>query len=290
MHSSVPAALAATVAIAAVAPAFAADKSSKPRLAVLELTAPSGGTSGKAKDGHKEEIDIYSVTWGTTRARSDALTDGLLVMRYNQDGSAAVPAGKMHMEDLHAAPDSQAAKVSKVDAFSIKQKAVEEAPAPRANDRLRNAGPRDGWKAATGAEESLTVGGGRTEAAIGGQVKWSDVQLTRGVETSASGGVSVAAGDLTGDGRAASGQATGKRVHKPIRIRTYDAPLPSGSVLLKLSRPWPGCAVGDRFNGAYLVVGSTHRYQLAGATVAGCSANAVAVNYRSIVAQRRVGD
>ena len=293
MHASVRAALAASSFILIATSAYAADKSSKPRLAVLELagTETTGGGPAAGKDGHKEHIDIYSVTWGTTRSQYDALTDGLLILRYNQDGSAAVPA-----------------RVSKVDAFAIKQKVAEGEAAPRANDRLRNAGPKDGWKAAAGANETLTADGGRTESAVTGNTKWKNIVLKRGVETTAAGGVRVAAGDVTGDGAAEahqrqkeigavpsagaapSGQATGKRVHKPIRIRTYDAPLPSGSVLLKLSQPWPACAVGDRFNGAWLVVGTTHRYQLGGATVAGCSADAVAVNYRSITAQQRIGE
>jgi hypothetical protein len=267
MRASVPAALAASVALFALSGALAADKSSKPRLAVLEIAAPGGGTAAKGKDDHRDHIEIYSVSWGTTRAQADALTDGLLVIRYNQDGTAAVPA-----------------RVSKVDAFSIKQKAVEES-AGRANDRLRTAGPATGWPAATGANETLTVGGGRTEAPVIGSTKWKNIVLKRGVETTARGGVRVAAGDVTGDGAAASGQATGKRQHMPIRIRTYDAPLPRGSVLLRTSQPWSQCRVGDRFNGAYLVVGTSHRYQLGGATIVGCSADAVAVNYSSLIAQ-----
>jgi hypothetical protein len=273
MPASVRAALAACSLIA-VTSADAADKSTKPRLAVLELAAPGGGTS-QGRDGHEEQIEVFSVTWGTTRSHYDALTDGLLILRYNQDGSAAVPASL--------------SRTSKVEALAIKQK--------------------------------MAADGG-TDGAVTGNTKWKNIVLKRGAETSAAGGVRVAVGDVDGDGRAeapeagadakygavsgirrndnlggardaqaprdsASGQATGKRQHMPIRVRTYDAPLPSGSVLLKLSQPWPACAVGDRFNGAYLVVGTTHRYQLGGATIAGCSADAVAVNYRSIIAQER---
>ena len=185
-----------------------ADKSTKPRIAVLEFTGIAGsGGEAKGKHGHKEEIEILSYSFGQSQA--DALTDGLMILR-NTD-------------------DPQAGKVSKVDGFAIKQKAIEpgaeaelqpmgntkwknitlkravsESSAARANDRLRNAGPKDGWAS---------------------------------------------------------------------------APRENGNVTLMLARPWAACTVGDRFNGAYLVVGTTHRYSLDGATVAACHGDTVTLNY-----------
>ena len=154
-----------------------------------------------------------------------------------------------------------------------------QAPVESDNDRLRTAGPKDG-SPATGANETLTVGGGRTEGAVTGSTKWKNIVLKRGLSSAAApGGVRVAVGDVDGASDQASGQATGKRVHKPIRIRTYDAPLARGSLLIELAQPWPACAEGDRFNGAYLTVGTTHRYRLDNATIVGCAANAVAINY-----------
>ena len=247
MRASVNAVLAASVPFIAFGAiqAYAADGSTKPRLAVLEF---SNRTAAPAIDssawgdwiadverpqaaGNWAKADGLAVTWDVPHSadvdgggQADALTDGLLVIRY--------------------AHDAPAARVNKVEALTVKQKVVEGA-APRANDRLRNAGPKVGWKA--------------------------------------SGGVTVATGDVNGDGAAASsGQATGKRQHLPIRLRTYAAPLPRGSLLIRLAKPWPACAVGDRFNGAYLTIGATHRYRLDGATVVGCSAKAVAINYSAV--------
>jgi hypothetical protein len=285
MRASVTAVLAASLSAIAATVAVAADKSSKPRIAVLEFRNSAGSvprldvadlrwTGTQPAAGGWAKADGLAVSWDVAESpdadgngAADALTDGLLILRYSQE--------------------PQAAKISKVEALPIKQK-VSEAPVARGNDRLRTAGPRDGWPA-TGADETLTVGGNRTESAVTGNTKWKNIVLKRGVDAApAPGGVAIAAGDVTGDGvSAASGQATGKRQHMPVRIRTYAMPLQSGAVLIALARPWPACAVGDRFDGAYLVVGTTHRYQLQDATVVGCAANAVAINYRGAKAQQR---
>jgi hypothetical protein len=253
MRGSASAARAAIAfALMSSAPASAAEeKSTKPRIAVIEF---------KNDNQSWGKMDVDALLWSDTQPAAGAWTkvDGLDV---SWDVS-----------------DSPAAGVNKVDSIAIKQKTVE-GKAPRANDRLRTAGPKDDWGAA-GANESLTVGGDRTETALAGSSRWKNIVLKRGVDRSATGGVSVAAGDLDGDGAAASGQATGKRQHMPIRIRAYDSPLANGSLLIRLAEPWPDCVVGDRFNGAYLVVGSTRRYNLQDATVVGCPAKAVMLNYR----------
>ena len=81
------------------------------------------------------------------------------------------------------------------------------------------------------------------------------------------GGVSVAAGDVDGDGRAS---ATGKRQHMPLRARTYyNAPLPSGSVLVRTKSPWPGCRVGARYPAVELSSGGK-RHMLQDVTVSSC--------------------
>jgi len=249
MHASVRAAVAASVALTAIlaSAAQSADKSTKPRLAVLEFSNRAAGP------------DIASARWGTWIAD---------VERPGAAGGFAKADGLDISWDV---PEAEASRVSKVDAISIKQKAMEEGAAPRANDRLRNAGPRNDWP-----------------TAAMGNTKRKNIVLKRGVSAAAApGGVRVAVGDVDGSSDPASGQATGKRVHKPIRIRTYDAPLPRGSLLIELAQPWPACAEGDRFNGAYMTIGATHRYRLDGATIVGCAANAVAINYANAVSVGR---
>ena len=82
-----------------------------------------------------------------------------------------------------------------------------------------------------GANETLTVGGGRTETV---------------------------------------GQATGKRQHLPIRARTYyDAPLAKGSVWVRVSSPWAACRVGARYPSIELG-GGAKRYVLQDVTVVSC--------------------
>lgn len=73
----------------------------------------------------------------------------------------------------------------------------------------------------------------------------------------------------------ASGQASGKRMQEPITLS-------NGSLILKLASPWTACAAGDRFDGAYLTVGTTHRYRLDGLEVASCSAEQVSFNYAKV--------
>jgi type VI secretion system (T6SS) effector Hcp len=62
-------------------------------------------------------------------------------------------------------------------------------------------------------------------------------------------------GPRTEGRRSASGLATGKRQHKPMTIiKEMDMsspglakPLPKGSVWIRVSSPWAGCRVGDRY-------------------------------------------
>ena len=88
-----------------------------------------------------------------------------------------------------------------------------------------------------------------------------------GENAPAPGGVQVAAGDVDGDGRA-SGQATGKRQHLPIRARAYyDAPRAKGSVTVR--GQFPGCAVGARYPSIRLG-NSARRYTLQDAVITSC--------------------
>jgi hypothetical protein len=264
MFATVRAASAATAILVALsAPARAAEeKSTKPRLAVLEF-------ANKAE----AQLEVDAVSWG------EWIAD---VERPQETG-----------------------KVSKVDAFTIKQNTIGANTAGRANDRLRNAGPKDGWPAAGRGRDIARVDGDiakpstaagkrpktrpmvlvpggkapRPAAKKGEKGGTEDINIGVGELQEGRGGVTVAAGDISGDG-AASAHATGKRQHMPTRTRAYyDAPLERGSVMLRLAQPWAGCAVGDRFNGIYLTTGVSHRYQLEGAEIAACGGSTVTINY-----------
>ena len=214
---------ATAIAFAVSAAAAVEEKSTKPRLAVLEL-----------KNSADAQLAIDSVHWGEWIAdveRPQAVGRGIDIARV--DGEIV-------------APSSTAGKQPKTRPMGL---------VPGSSK------PRPAASGEKGGTEDINIGVG-------------ELQESRG-------GVSVAAGDITGDGRsAASGQATGKRQHMPIRSRTYyDAPLQRGSVTLRLAQPWAGCAVGDRFNGIYLTTGSTHRYRLDGAEIASCGSTSVTINY-----------
>jgi len=183
---------AATAAFVLAAPAAAAP-------AFLKLGGVDGST--KAKDNHKDEIEILSYTWG----------------------------------------ESQESKVNKVDSFTVKQGAVP-------SDSGEKGGTQD---INIGVGESLTPGGGVKPAlAIG-----HEVQSPRDT---------------------ASGQATGKRMHKPLRITR---PLDQGSVSLKLKSGWADCRVGMRLP-SLEIGGGGQSYVLQDVTVASCGSASGAADDR----------
>ncbi len=151
-----------------------------------------------------------------------------------------------------------AGRVSKVDGFTVKQ----------------------GVKAAQGGEkggtEDINIGVGELQenaarAGSGsggghgsGKVSTHDISTN---SATASGGVSVAAGDVTGDGgSAASGLPTGKRMHKPM---TLTKPLDKGTVWVRVASPWTGCRVGDRYPSITLADGA-RSHVLHDVSVANC--------------------
>jgi hypothetical protein len=95
-------------------------------------------------------------------------------------------------------------------------------------------------------------------------------------ENAAAGGVSVAAGDVTGDGApAASGLPTGKRQHKPVRMTME---LGRGSVSLQTRSPWPDCKVGTQYPELELGDGG-NAYKLQDAMITSCASDRVSLNY-----------
>lgn len=202
-------------------PAAAEEKSTKPRIAVIEF-----------KNKADSQLQVDSVRFG------EWIAD---VERPQAIGSWA-----------------------KAEGLDVTWDAAGSAGSARANDRLRTAGPRDGWpseqageaeitlkgSAAPGASQPLTVGGNRTESKLPGKRTPPTVTLKRGMTSSSEAGV----------------------------------PRQRGSVMLRLAQPWAGCTVGDRFDGAYVTVGVGHRYRLGEGEVARCDGSSVTINYTRFAA------
>lgn len=226
MPATVRAALTATTILVALgSPAGAAEeKSTKPRLAVLEF-----------KDKAGAQLNVESASWGEWIAdieRPQAAGRGIDIARV--DGEIV-------------APSTAAGKQPKTRTLGL-------APG--------DTRPRPAASEEKGGTEDINIGVGELQESPGGDPDHP-----------------VIAGSVPNPSDPASGQATGKRQHMPIRLRTYDAPLERGSVMLRLAQPWAGCAVGDRFNGVYLTTGATHRYRLDGAEIASCGNSSVTINY-----------
>lgn len=112
------------------------------------------------------------------------------------------------------------------------------------------------------------IGQNSKDGAKGGNVEFEwKVEEGESAPPRPGGGVSVAAGDVDGDGRgAASGLPTGKRQHKPM---TITKPLDKGSVWVRVASPWTGCRVGARYPSLELGDGAK-RYVLQDVSVASC--------------------
>lgn len=147
--------------------------------------------------GKGEQIDILSFSWGPRQSTSAIELEPARITSYQISGAGASSGGganEMRMEDTAG------------------------------REKMRPGG------GGVGANETMTVGGARTEA----------------------------------------GQATGKRQHKPLRTRmSYDKPLPQGSVRVKVKMPWLACRVGATYPRLELG-GSGKRYVLQDVTVASC--------------------
>jgi len=208
-----------------------------------------GGVEGEAQAGrhddrHKDQIEILSYSWGETRhvdgnGRADALTDGLLIIRNHDEQPQPIKTGKVDSisvkQSTHASGGGHGAGKVSVHDISTTH-ATGAAGAPRANDRLRTAGPRDGWPGAA----------------------------------SASGGVSVAAGDVNGDGRA---ERTGAPSYlNRTRQKELLTPASTGSVALNVSPGHGLCTAGKGLGTLTLQGAGGRAYRLGNVTVVGCEA------------------
>ncbi len=255
------------------APAAAEEKSTKPRIAVIEFQNQS-----------REQFEIESSQWGEWIAdveRPQAMgswskAEGLAVTwdapqsggstganekitisggRTESGGAAARRGGgsnTMSMDDT-AGKEKKAAPTAI--SHDLRTNVIARtAPPPGAGgdpDRPIITGHLPNASATSvGAAQSLTVGSARTESANAARA--NDRLRTAGPKDGAP---------------------------------TFTAPLPRGSVLLRLKQPWAGCAVGDRFDGVYVMTGATHGYRLGGGEVARCDGRAVTINYTMFAAE-----
>jgi len=212
---------------------------------------PADGDADAAKDGHGEQIEVHSVQWGGAPASSRSFKG----------------------ETIGIEPTYESSGVSKA----------------------------GGGTSTVDTNEKITIHGGRTESRLPGKRTPPTVTLKKGASRQATGDPDrpiivgrvpnprgTASVPETGDevmvgmehGDAASGQATGKRQHKPItitkewgaatpQIMKLDRPAAKGSVWVRVATPWTACRVGARYPS--LELGSAgKRYVLQEVTVASC--------------------
>ena len=186
----------------------AAQAQSPPTLRIV--TETPGLPSGKG-----EQIEIQSFSWGPRQSTSAIELEPVRITSYQISGSgdsAGGGANEIRMEDTAG-----------------KEKLEPRGSGGAKKDMVLK-GSTIGQNSSVGANETMTVGSGRTEA----------------------------------------GQATGKRQHKPFVVSGYyDAPLPQGSVRVKVKMPWIACRVGATYPRLELG-GGGKRYVLQDVTVASC--------------------
>lgn len=234
---------------------------------------PPGSTA--AKDDHKNEIEILSWSWGETQQKG-----GNVEYEWKVEEGESAAAKQLKQDSIAIKQTTHAASGEKggTEDINIGVGELQETRA-RANDRLRTAGPKDGWGTQSAGEAEITLKGS-TIKENAARTRPSDITLKRGTSSAAAGGVSVAAGDVTGDGTAAaSGLPTGKRQHKPM---TITMPLDRGSVSLKLKSAWPSCRVGERYSELELGDGAK-AYKLQDAVVTSCAPESMSLNYSKVI-------
>ena len=260
------------LASALCAPAAAEEKSSKPRIAVIEFKDRSHGQFEiessqwgewiadveRPRDlGSWSKAQGLDVNWDAPQSRgSTGANEKITIHGGRTESRGSGGANQMSMDDT-AGKEKKAAPAAI--SHDLRTNVIARtAPVSGGDpDRPIIAGQVPNASAASvGAAQSLTVGGGRTESA--------SAALGRGLDIASVDGEIVPSS-------APSAKAT--------RIRTFAAPLPRGSVTLRLKQPWAGCAAGARFDGVFVMTSATHGYRLGGAEVARCDGRAVTINY-----------
>ncbi len=237
------------LASALSAAAAAEDKSTKPRIAVIEFQGPAGGTSSPP-------LEILGFAWGESGAAGPMKPVFVKSWTASGDGEPppAPPGGinQMSMDDTagkeksaartavahdlrtnviaRTAPPMASASGRGLDIARVDGEIVSPSAAGGDPDRPIVAG-RVPNPAATriGANETITVGGARTETAFGQRRLPAGSKLT-------------------------------------VRVST---PLAKGSVWVRVASPWAACRVGARYPSLQLA-DSAQSYTLEDVTVASC--------------------
>ena len=135
---------------------------------------------------------------------------------------------------------------------------------------------------------------GESKAKPDGHKGWIELESVQlGVSKTATGGVNVASGDVNAAPHdAASGQASGKRTHNPVRIRmatdeeTAALLLPAVQKVREAAArmpAWEGCAAGQKIEGLAIKQKSTGRTgRILDATVSTCATEQVSFNFTKI--------
>lgn len=198
---------------AAIALAFVLAPAPALAAGYLKLGDIKGDTRASAdkKDFYKGWIELNSWSWGETRAGG----------------------GKMHMEDISAAPN--AGRVSKVDSLTVKQQATGDPDRPLVDGRVPNREMKESGE--KGGTEDINIGVGELQ----------ELTISKSMDKS-----------------------TPKLMEAAVKGKVFASPLPRGS--LTTSVPAGTCKLGARYPTAELG-GSGRTYTMTGVVVTGCAAS-----------------
>lgn len=163
-------------------------------------------------------------------------------------------------------------------------------PAVAATDYLLQIGSIPG-------ESKIVTGAGPGAGPHVKKEKWIELESVQLGTARMAGGVNVAAGDVNGDGvkaphDVATGQSSGKRTHKPVRViksadeQTAALLLPAVQKVREAAArmpAWKGCAAGQTIEGMAIQQVSTGRSgQILDPVVVSCATDSVSFNFTKI--------